>query len=163
MDKDSARDSELSDLTFFKEDLGALYQRRFLLNGNVCFDPKRGELSHVGTGSVCCLTPKSNRLLIVFCHFSDRVLDREFLMDAMWNSNRMVVSDNTLSQSISQLRACFRKIDAETLYIKTINRLGYVFLGSVTELCYKLIDVVEGDSVGSVYPSANPVRLVLQG
>lgn len=123
--------SDPSDSRSYTGYIGEALRRKFLINNHLHFEPKLNQINLTGAAACCILTPTSNRLLIVFCLHPGRVLRRGFLMDILWTNHGMVVSDNTLSKTISHLRTSLHAVDAEHIYIKTMNKIGYAFLGNV--------------------------------
>ncbi|WP_080417664.1 helix-turn-helix domain-containing protein [Burkholderia ubonensis] len=117
---------------YFTKTLGDAYRGKFLIDGRIIFEPKINAISVVGSAHEFILTPLSTRLLIIFCMHPGKILRRDFLVDALWNSQGMVVSDNTLNKAISHLRATLLHADKINIFIKTINRIGYIFLSDAS-------------------------------
>ena len=83
--------------------------------------------SSTGAGSPIALRPKTFALLV---HLADRagtVVGKQELMDAV--SARLVVTDDSLTQAISELRGALG--DRDQQLIKTIPKRGYLFDAAV--------------------------------
>jgi len=81
---------------------------------------ERGEL--LVRGSVVALRPKSFALLIYLARRPGRLLSKDELIEAVWPD--VVVTDDSLVQCISELRAAFG--DSSQQVIKTVPRRGYL-------------------------------------
>ncbi|WP_314958496.1 winged helix-turn-helix domain-containing protein [Bradyrhizobium cosmicum] len=81
---------------------------------------ERGEL--LVRGSVTALRPKSFALLVYLARRPGRLLSKDELIEAVWPD--VVVSDDSLVQCISELRAAFE--DSSQQVIKTVPRRGYL-------------------------------------
>lgn len=77
------------------------------------------------------LDPKVYALLSYFIQHAGRILSRDELLDNVWAG--VVVSDNSVSWSISQLRKALGDEAANPQYIKTLPKRGYQFIASVQE------------------------------
>lgn len=78
------------------------------------------------------LDPKVADLLTYFLKHPNRVLTREEILDNVWEGR--VVTDNTLTWSISQLRKAFEDNASEPSFIKTVPKKGYQFIADATLL-----------------------------
>jgi DNA-binding winged helix-turn-helix (wHTH) protein/Tol biopolymer transport system component len=80
----------------------------------------------------CKLDPKAADLLDYFIAHAGDVLSRDQLLDEVWAGT--VVSDNTISWSVSQLRKALGDDSANPGFIQTIPKKGYSFIAQVEQL-----------------------------
>lgn len=76
------------------------------------------------------LTPKLLDLLIHLLDHAGELVTKEDLLDALWPDAN--VTDNALSQAVSELRQALGDDAAAPRYIKTVARRGYRFVAAVT-------------------------------
>ena len=91
-------------------------------------DPARNRLT--SDGGEFALEP---RVMDVLCALADEagtVLPRRTLIDRVWKVAHG--GDESLTRAISLLRKVFRAGDANTVYVKTVPRRGYVLLADVS-------------------------------
>lgn len=77
----------------------------------------------------------SPRVMSVLCHLADRqgdVVPRRELLDHVWHG--MIVTDDVLTQCISELRATLGDDRSAPSYIKTIPKKGYMLIATVAEV-----------------------------
>ncbi|MCO7224171.1 winged helix-turn-helix domain-containing protein [Pleionea sp. CnH1-48] len=89
------------------------------------YDARRQELTESGT--LRDIRPKALRLLAVFLQNPERVLSKQEIFMAVWNTEQ--VQDHTLFQVISEIR----KLSSQPL-IKTQPNLGYQWIAEVEEV-----------------------------
>jgi DNA-binding winged helix-turn-helix (wHTH) protein/tetratricopeptide (TPR) repeat protein len=75
------------------------------------------------------LTPKLLDLLLHLLDHAGSLVTKEALLDALWPGAN--VTDNALTQAVSELRQALGDDAASPRYIKTIARRGYRFVGTV--------------------------------
>jgi DNA-binding response OmpR family regulator len=73
-------------------------------------------------GKEAALTAQEYRLLMLFARNRGRILSRERLLEALWDSAGEFVNDNTLTVSIKRLR---EKLGDDGAFIETVRGLGY--------------------------------------
>jgi TolB-like protein/DNA-binding winged helix-turn-helix (wHTH) protein/tetratricopeptide (TPR) repeat protein len=83
-------------------------------------------------GSLLNLTPRLFSALLLFVENAGALLDKNFLMLALWPG--LVVEENSLSQVISGLRRALADDSHDSRYIQTVPRRGFRFIATVTEL-----------------------------
>lgn len=71
------------------------------------------------------LTAMEYRLLCLFLRNKGRVLTREVLLNALWDSGGSFVDDNTLSVHIRRLREKIEEEPSRPVYLLTIRGFGY--------------------------------------
>ncbi len=65
------------------------------------------------------------RLLCLFLRNKGRVLTREVLLNALWDSGGSFVDDNTLSVHIRRLREKIEEEPSRPVYLLTVRGFGY--------------------------------------
>ena len=75
------------------------------------------------------LTPKLLDLLIHLLDNAGTLVTKEALLDALWPDAN--VTDNALTQAVSELRDALGDDAAAPRFIKTVARRGYRFIGTV--------------------------------
>jgi transcriptional activator of cad operon len=95
-----------------------------------CYDDERQVLTHNETSSK--LDPKVADLLNYFIAHAGQVLSRDQLLDDVWAGS--IVSDNTISWSVSQLRKALADDSANPKFIQTIPKKGYSFIALVEDI-----------------------------
>ncbi|PIE91582.1 MAG: hypothetical protein CR997_00055 [Acidobacteria bacterium] len=88
---------------------------------NFCFDTSTQELRN--DLEEIALRQKARDLLQLFLENADRIVTREEIQEQLWGE--LNVDPNSLSQLISELRRIFRDHEQDTLFIKTIPKVGY--------------------------------------
>jgi DNA-binding response OmpR family regulator len=74
------------------------------------------------SGRELILTAQEYRLLMLFAKNRGRVVSREILLEALWDSAGEFVNDNTLTVSVKRLR---EKLGDSGRVIETVRGLGY--------------------------------------
>jgi DNA-binding winged helix-turn-helix (wHTH) protein len=75
------------------------------------------------------VTPKAFEVLEVLVTSAPRALTKREIMDKVWSD--VVVTGNSLTAVIAELRAAFGDDPSHPAFIRTIQRYGYVFAGKV--------------------------------
>ena len=76
--------------------------------------------------------PKTFQVAAFLIAHRDRLVSKEELMDSCWKDR--AVTDDVLSQAISELRRALGDNSKEPVYLKTIPRRGFRFIGPVEEV-----------------------------
>ena len=76
------------------------------------------------------LRPKCLQLLLYLVGNRGKLLSREVLLEQLWND--VVVGQETLSRTITEIRQALRDDPDSPQYIATVPRLGYKFIAPVT-------------------------------
>jgi DNA-binding winged helix-turn-helix (wHTH) protein/Flp pilus assembly protein TadD len=79
--------------------------------------------------TVVPLTPKVLDLLFFLLDHAGQLVTKEALLDGIWPDAN--VTDNALTQAVSELRQALGDDPASPLYIKTVARRGYRFVGTL--------------------------------
>jgi TolB-like protein/DNA-binding winged helix-turn-helix (wHTH) protein len=77
------------------------------------------------------LPRKAFDILVLLVRARDRVLTKQELLDAIWADT--AVTENTLTQRIREIREALEDDAQEPRYVRTVSRVGYRFVGDVTE------------------------------
>lgn len=95
--------------------------------GDFVLDTRRAELTRAGV--LVPLRPKTYALLTHLVAHAGRAVGKEELLAAVWPG--VVVSDDSLSQCVAELRTALDDREAQTL-IRTLPRVGYRFEAEVS-------------------------------
>ncbi|MBO5073262.1 MAG: response regulator transcription factor [Eubacterium sp.] len=114
----------------------ALLRRTYDFAGTVPVLGHRGALLNMGNGRLVYqeetieLTKNENRILSLLMENKGKIVSRERLMDALWESD-CYVDDNTLTVNVNRLR---KKLEANGLsdFIQTKFGMGY-YIGEAAE------------------------------
>ncbi len=80
------------------------------------------------------LTPKAFETLLVLIEHKGRVVDKETILNRVWENT--FVEESTLTQNISTLRKTLDSLDGGKQFIETVPRRGYRFVGNVHEIIH---------------------------
>ncbi|QSR45186.1 winged helix-turn-helix domain-containing protein [Aeromonas dhakensis] len=97
--------------------------QHYIINNNITFELKRYRL--VINNKEITLSQKETELLEILCISSLTVVERNYLLQSIWNSSES--SDIGLNKTILMLRRKFESIGISNA-IKTIPRVGYMLL-----------------------------------
>ena len=92
------------------------------------------------------LTPKAFELLALLVRERHRVLTKQELLDAVWRDTAVV--ENTLTQRIKEIREALGDRVQEPIYIRTLSRIGFQFIGEVIETAARTPVGIEGTTSG---------------
>ena len=98
--------------------------------GEFRIDPERHRLSR--NGQPVPLPPRALDLLVLFVRNPGKVLERQALMDAIWNDT--IVEDANLTVAISHLRKTLGQNGGPAEFIETVPRIGYRFVAETCEV-----------------------------
>lgn len=97
-------------------------QMRYMA-GNLSLDVQRAYVEK--NGKEIYLSPLEYRLLLIFFQHQGEVLERNRLLEEIWDIAGDFVSDNTLTVYIKRLREKVEDDPAHPALIKTVRGLGY--------------------------------------
>ena len=97
-------------------------QMRYMA-GNLSLDVQRAYVEK--NGKEIYLSPLEYRLLLIFFQHQGEVLERNRLLEEIWDIAGDYVSDNTLTVYIKRLREKVEDDPARPTVIKTVRGLGY--------------------------------------
>jgi DNA-binding winged helix-turn-helix (wHTH) protein len=96
------------------------------------FDTQADRLGRINDSDrIFPVRPVSGRVLRFMIRSPDTLLFRRDIMEACWCKWGFVVEDNSLSQANNGLRQPLALLDPTSIYIKTVQRIGYCFLAKV--------------------------------
>jgi DNA-binding winged helix-turn-helix (wHTH) protein len=104
------------------------HEGRTFFFGPFQLDPDAGELRR--DGQRVELRPKCFQLLLHLVQAPGRLLSREALLEQIWPD--VVVGQETLSRTITEIRQALGDDAEEPRYIETLPRRGYKFIAAVT-------------------------------
>ena len=81
-------------------------------------------------GAEVHLSPKSFELLLRLIEHRSRALSKAELQDMLWPS--LFVGETNLATLIAEIRRAISDSAQEPVYIRTIHRFGYRFVGAVS-------------------------------
>lgn len=111
--------------------------------------PRLNQMAQGGTPIT--LTPRVMRLLVYLAEHAGEVLSRDTLLDSVWEHT--VVSEDSLTQAVSELRKIFNDDPRNPQYIRTVRNVGYQLVASV-ELADPAVLLGDGMAAGDGLPSA---------
>ena len=94
------------------------------------FDVDRARYRVTRANAVVELTPKLLDLLLHLLDHAGSLVTKEQLLDALWPDAN--VTDNALTQAVSELRQVLGDEAGSPKFIKTVARRGYRFIAPVT-------------------------------
>ena len=97
--------------------------------GDFVLEPAQQRVQR-SDGSELSLTPRLFDALLLFVEHPDALLDKNTLMTALWPG--LVVEENNLSQTVSNLRRALGDEPPGSRYIQTVARRGFRFIAGVT-------------------------------
>src|SRR5438105_6208807 len=82
-------------------------------------------------GQLIQLEPKALRLLLFLIENRDRLIEKEEILDAIWNGTH--VTENALTREIGKLRKILGDDPKAPKYIQTVHTRGYRFIAELAE------------------------------
>lgn len=102
----------------------------FFQVGDWVFDSKAQQL--IKDGKTTQLEPISSDLLLCLISLRDNVVSKDNLITHVWKNR--VVSDSAITRVISMLRKHLGDNPVKPIYIRTVQKQGYMLLATVREL-----------------------------
>ncbi|HEY1847482.1 MAG TPA: helix-turn-helix domain-containing protein [Buttiauxella sp.] len=106
---------------------------RYRINQSIIYTPDDGTVklitdgeNEVSSGEIS-LAPTANRLLTMLISHHGSILQRDELLDNVWDAHGLRASNNSLNQYISVLRRNFADLGLEETVIVTIPTVGFMF------------------------------------
>lgn len=96
--------------------------------GDWVFDFEQRRISHAGQERH--LTPKALEVLEFLIEQAPRAVSKKELLDQVWPD--VVVTPNSLTAVIAELRAALHDTVAGSSFIRTVHRFGYAFSAQLT-------------------------------
>ena len=97
--------------------------------GQFEFDSSSGKLFH--EGRPVKIEPQPLRVLGVLLERPGEIVSREQLRARVWGDTTFVEFDQSLNYCIRQIRLALRDEASEPIYIETLPKQGYRFIGSL--------------------------------
>lgn len=110
---------------------------------------RAGELRR--EGSKVRLQEQPFALLTVLLESAGEVVTREELRKRLWSEDTFVDFDHRLAVAVSKLRDALRDAAEKPLFVETVGRRGYRFVGKLESA-----DSLPGDSTGGVGETSSP-------
>jgi DNA-binding winged helix-turn-helix (wHTH) protein len=107
---------------------GTSIKARYVRFGPFCIDQQRQQVSR--NGARLRLQGKVYQVLIVLLHKQGEVVTRDELKQALWPADTHVNYDANVNTTVNKLRQALGESTDKPLYIETIPRKGYSFIGS---------------------------------
>lgn len=102
----------------------------YQLNEQFIFDPKLRFLQDMrDDGDRVWLGNNEASLLLTFIDNANLIVTKTQLHNAVWLEHGLHVDDSSVIQSISLLRKYLRDSAKKPIYIKTVSKKGYLFIG----------------------------------
>lgn len=117
--------------------------------GQFRIDPVERTL--VREGEPIQLVPKSFDVLVVLVENSRRLLDKNFLLNAVWSD--AAVEENSLARAIADIRRVLGEGPKDNRFIATVARRGYRFLPAVTRSELPFTPGLLSGSAGTALPT----------
>lgn len=96
--------------------------------GRWAVEPRSGQLAN--NGKILRIKPKVMRLLVHFARYPGEVLTKGHLLKTLWNDS--YVTENTLSNAISELRRALGDDARDPAFIETLPKRGYRMIAPVS-------------------------------
>src|SRR6266550_2920228 len=90
-----------------------------------------GTFQAFKAGSAISLEPKTLRLLLFLIENRGRLIEKEEILDAIWNGAN--VTENALTREIGKLRKILGDDPKAPKYIQTVHTRGYRFIAELAE------------------------------
>jgi DNA-binding winged helix-turn-helix (wHTH) protein/tetratricopeptide (TPR) repeat protein len=104
---------------------------------NIEVDRNRGCLRR--EGQEIHLKPKPFQILLYLLAHRERLVTREELLDQFWKD--ATVTDDAIAQCIAELRRTLGDSPRNPLYLKTVPKRGYRFVGEVEEVHHAPVEI----------------------
>lgn len=98
------------------------------------FDPSDGSLAGHGDDRRVTLRPQVARALVAFLSRPDEVLDRQHLVERIWDEGSVVDFESGLAAVMRELRQALEHAGAGSELIETVPRRGYRLRLTATEI-----------------------------
>lgn len=128
---------------------------KYIINEQVIYDSVTRELS-ISNGSKVILPIATARLLELFFAHHRRPLNREVIIEEVWNKQGMVPSGHSLSKNISILRKALSSLGLDKA-IETIHREGFIFQANVRSVTTSVLPQ-EQTTLTSAHPKSPPPK-----
>ncbi|WP_279044336.1 winged helix-turn-helix domain-containing protein [Cedecea davisae] len=125
---------------------------RYRINHSIIYTPDDGTVkltadgeNEISSGEIS-LAPTANRLLAMLISHHGSILQRDELLNNVWDAHGLRASNNSLNQYISVLRRNFADLGLEETVIVTIPTVGFMFSKDI-QVIVEEASVAEADGV----------------
>src|SRR5215813_14116285 len=138
-------------------------EQRYLGFGNFTVDLKREELFK--DGARIRLPGKVYQTLVALLDRPGEVVSREDLRSRLWPEGTHVNYDANVNTTVNKLRLALGDSPEKPIYVETIPRKGYCFLGNVergNELLktFGVLTIVAADGVDGLAAQQGPLSII---
>lgn len=118
----------------------------FLIDNRIILDSMRSVLYSLGESeseseNEIRISAKTESVLIALCTRRNQMVTRTVLIADVWRLERSARAENLLNQAVWKIRNSFEALGGLDWYIKTIPRIGFIFLPEVNVITQQ--DVVD--------------------
>ncbi|MTC76510.1 helix-turn-helix domain-containing protein [Providencia sp. wls1919] len=133
---------------------------KYLIN-NIIYDSHQGLLYRDNIDDAIKLTTTLNRLLLVLVQNNGEILDRETLLNRVWDEHNQVASDNNLNSSISVLRRHLSSFFEDEI-ITTIPKVGIKLNAQLQSLSSELNHDTQQEEPVEILLSEHQEALIIE-
>jgi DNA-binding winged helix-turn-helix (wHTH) protein len=135
---------------------GGQFPARYARFGSFQLDLQRQDLTKNGArlrlpGKVC-------QVLVALLDRHGEIVTREELRALLWASDTHVNFDANVNTTVNKLRQILGDSNEQSIYVQTIPRRGYSFIGTVEFLDRSDIAVMESEEDAGAEESASPLH-----
>lgn len=114
--------------------------------GEWLIEPQTLTISHPNKGK-CSVQSKVMQVLLVLINANNQVVEKRELMDVVWHG--AVITENSLNQTISELRKIFGDSRKDPKFIETIPGKGYRFVTAAQSTSDSSLDIIKSSRPSS--------------
>lgn len=96
------------------------------ITDSIAIDTEIRTLTHRPADITISMRPLPFKVLLYLLEHQDRCVSREELFEECWQG--VLVTDQSLTNTISYIRKVFKKLDTNELELKTISKQGYLLV-----------------------------------
>ena len=112
-----------------------MLSKKYVINNTYLFDPTIKTLFNQSDKSnKIILGNNENDILLTLIERRSEVLSKEALNKSVWRDNGVSVNQSSVVQAISTLRKILKDSTKTPLFILTVPKNGYQFIGSIDEV-----------------------------
>jgi len=112
-----------------------MFRKKYLINENHLFDPERKTISVQSEDKRnIVLGNNESDIFLTLIERRPEVLSKEDLVELVWEDKGSAVYGSSVVQSISTLRKTLNDSTKLPLFIRTVPRKGYQFVGIITDV-----------------------------
>ncbi|MFA0037876.1 winged helix-turn-helix domain-containing protein [Vibrio sp. 10N.261.52.A1] len=109
------------------------------ITDSVTIDIEIRTLTHHPADITVSMRPLPFKVLLYLLKHQDRCVSREELFEECWQG--VLVTDQSLTNTISYIRKVFKKLDTNELELKTISKQGYLLVISPKQQALKVEEI----------------------